>query len=284
MVNNLPDFLVVGPPRTGTTWLNKVLADCTNVFLPETKQLHFFDQHFEQGIDWYKEFFAAAPTDAVKGECTPDCIMDGNTLIRIMAELPHVKIVLIFRNPVERALSHYKIRRRSRKLGRDATFSECFESDPYLMQNSLYGEHLKALLSHFSASQVLVLDFQAMVQAPESLLETLAAFLGLKMKVPENYCFSHKLSEGLPPQANPFVERILLGARRLVRPAVEAIAPSAYGLLQRRYTQVRKWASRKEGVDDDSLSESQLRLLENDTEIFFRMIDREGVRYWTHSE
>ena len=67
---SLPSFFVIGPPRTGTTWLYEVLREHTVLPAP-TKETRFFDTHFHRGLDWYAAHFPSSTGDRMVGEVAP---------------------------------------------------------------------------------------------------------------------------------------------------------------------------------------------------------------------
>src|SRR5438874_897734 len=108
-VQRLPDFFVVGPPRTGTTWLQSVLSHHTT--LPTAKETRFFDLHFHRGLDWYRSYFDELTTDRAMGEVAPTYFASATARERIALAVPTAKIVCIFRDPVQRLISLYRLKR-----------------------------------------------------------------------------------------------------------------------------------------------------------------------------
>ena len=77
------------------------------VHMSRTKELHFFDRHFDRGPDWYSEQFAPRRRHKQVGETTPAYMYKPRARKRLIAQLPAARIVMILRNPVDRAYSHY---------------------------------------------------------------------------------------------------------------------------------------------------------------------------------
>lgn len=99
----LPNFLIPAPPKCGTTSLRNYLAQHPEVYA-YPKEIHFFDENWHRGIKWYEKHFK--PAKAV-GEKTPAYFFDRDVPERVKDVLPDVKLIFIFRNPVDRAYSHY---------------------------------------------------------------------------------------------------------------------------------------------------------------------------------
>ena len=110
--NVLPNFIGIGALRCGTTQLYKTLLSHPEVYLcPYRKELHFFDNNFKKGLDWYKKFFpkiSKAEKYKAIGEITPRYIYDKNTPLLISKVLPNARFILILRNPVDRIFFQYK--------------------------------------------------------------------------------------------------------------------------------------------------------------------------------
>ncbi len=113
----LPDFLIIGGQRCGTTSLYYYLTEQAGVCPASTKEVHFFDDHYGRGIDWYRAQF---PTRAFKhyieractwhfltGEASPYYLIHPHAPRRIARVLPNVKLIALLRNPIDRAYSHH---------------------------------------------------------------------------------------------------------------------------------------------------------------------------------
>ena len=122
----LPDFLVIGAMKSGTTALMDYLMKTPRVFTPKNpagryvKELHYFDNNVERGDRWYRTFFplrSALPDDGCAvGEGTPMYLFHPLVPGRVAARLPEARLIAVLRDPVERAFSHYK---QSVKLGHE---------------------------------------------------------------------------------------------------------------------------------------------------------------------
>ena len=107
--NAIPStFFVVGPPRTGTSWLHEVLRRHTNLPGP-TKETRFFDLHFQRGVKWYRGHFPNLRPDRLSGEVAPTYFASPDARRRIAQTVPTAKLIFIFRNPVQRVVSLYRV-------------------------------------------------------------------------------------------------------------------------------------------------------------------------------
>ena len=114
MHGQLPDFLGIGVQKGGTTTLQRLLEQHPDLFLPKQKELHYFSLHYGKGEAWYRQQFAAAAPQQRCGEITPYYVFHPQAPQRIHALLPQAKLILLLRDPVERALSQFA---HSRRLG-----------------------------------------------------------------------------------------------------------------------------------------------------------------------
>ncbi|HYC00542.1 MAG TPA: sulfotransferase [Candidatus Limnocylindrales bacterium] len=205
-----PDFLIIGPQRTGTTWLHANLREHPEIFLSEPKELYFFSRlksrdsaRFESDeLDWYLSFFdeplwhrlyrqwrtyrrhGRLYRPLARGEATASyAAMDDDLIAEIAAISADVKIIMMVRDPVDRAWSHAKkdlVRNRGRRMAdvADAEFQQFF-ADPYQLRCAQYEENLARWQAHFGAANVFVGSFDDVEGRPEELLARVTAFLGV---------------------------------------------------------------------------------------------------------
>jgi|SRR5690242_3518862 len=103
----LPHFLIIGAQRCGTTSLFEYLARHPDVAPPSAKELHFFDSEYHKGDAWYRERFPSLRNGFITGEATPYYIFHPHTPTRVRDWNSKVKLIVLLRNPVDRAYSHY---------------------------------------------------------------------------------------------------------------------------------------------------------------------------------
>jgi hypothetical protein len=109
----LPDFLIIGAQRCGTTYLHSLLAGHPDVTPALTKEVEFFDSHWHRGVAWYRTHFPALPRLSgggkapVTGEASPSYLFHPLAPERARAVVPEARIIVLLRNPVDRAYSHY---------------------------------------------------------------------------------------------------------------------------------------------------------------------------------
>jgi hypothetical protein len=172
----LPSFFIVGPPRTGTTWLHSLLSECA--WLPHpTKETRFFDKYFDRGLVWYASHYRKNATDRKIGEVAPTYFASSQARERIATVIPHAKIVCTFRNPVDRVWSLYRLKRAYGMIRWN--FDDALVRDPELMESSRYAFHLKEWIQAFGIDQVMVTTHDDIQADPQSYLDKLVDFIGV---------------------------------------------------------------------------------------------------------
>jgi hypothetical protein len=174
----LPDFIVIGPPRTGTTWLHGVLYH--RACLPDrTKETHFFDMFYYRGLQWYSAYFRGCADDAIAGEVTPTYFSLPQVRERIARDLPGCKIVCTLREPVARAWSWYRVLHREGRIRADFEDEILNGIEPQLREANRYAFHLRAWRERFGAANVGVFLYDDLAADPQGFADSLLGFLGL---------------------------------------------------------------------------------------------------------
>ena len=126
----LPSFLGIGVQRSATTWVHNCLKEHPGVYVPEEKELRFFDENYERGFAWYEKYFETSSEGQVVGEITPNYFNVPDALARISEHLPEVKLFVIFREPVSRARSAYRLLLDDKY--KNMTFRQAMDVDGYM--------------------------------------------------------------------------------------------------------------------------------------------------------
>lgn len=172
----LPSFFVIGPPRTGSSWLHGILIEHAWLSHP-TKETRFFDKHFHRGLGWYGSHYRGAAGDRRIGEIAPTYFASSEARERIARLIPQAKVVCTFRNPVDRVLSLYRLKRAYGLI--PWTFEEAMQRDPELMESSRYAFHLEAWKSALGQTQVLPTIYEDLERDPQTYLDTVTDFVGV---------------------------------------------------------------------------------------------------------
>jgi Sulfotransferase domain len=177
----LPNFLVIGAQRAGTTLLHGILQAHPEVFVPHRrKEIHFFDWYFDRGTAWYEKFFpdaSSASNYKAIGEVTPDYLFDPAVPQRIKDTLPHCRFLTILRNPVDRAFSWYLFCLRS--VAERRPVEQFLGEDETVLARGLYSEQLQRYFDLFPREGFLVLLLEELVQDSVTNFERIARFLEL---------------------------------------------------------------------------------------------------------
>jgi len=176
----LPNFLIIGAQKGGTTWLARRLEEHPDVFLSVEKELHFFNHRFDQGTAWYESQFAERSGQAMAGEATPGYLNHPEAPNRIKAVLgEEVKLIASLRHPVDRAYSafwHYTTRG---NIPAETDFYTFFqESDEFgIRSRGNYFAHLSRYFNCFPRENLLILIYERWKKDNQQALNESLAFL-----------------------------------------------------------------------------------------------------------
>jgi hypothetical protein len=107
----LPHFLIIGAAKAGTTGLHEHLASHPGLVPPSRKEVHYFDHHYHRPLRWYERKFPAG-VPGLRFESTPDYLFLPFVPRRVAHVLPGARFVVVLRDPVARAISHYHMQQR----------------------------------------------------------------------------------------------------------------------------------------------------------------------------
>jgi len=194
MTARLPDFLVVGGMRCGSTTLHKILKEHQQLYLPEQKELHFFDGYNPSLLDdlnAYRQLFSQANATQLCGEVTPDYLTTPQAFENISATFDNLKVIMILREPVARACSHFKlscasgfevlpfaqaINTETLRLTNRDKIADIFHS---YVERSLYFPQIKKFADRFGKENTHVVFLEELIKQPEVTLSKVWEFLGV---------------------------------------------------------------------------------------------------------
>jgi hypothetical protein len=186
----LPDAVLAGVPKAGTSALARWLGARSDVYLPPDKEVHFFDERRGNGVGWYREQFGAAPHGSLVLDATPTYALRDDWFADLAATLPEARIVVLLRHPVERLWSAYWYLRslglEPRRLER-AVDDELAGRDrlPYAhVASGVYPDVLDRVERHYPSSQVLVLLHDDLRSDPARVFDQTCDFLGIDRSRP----------------------------------------------------------------------------------------------------
>jgi hypothetical protein len=207
----LPDFLVLGAQKAGTTALYAYLRRHPQITGPSWKEVSYFDRHYARGEGWYRGNFPnlARTRRKLVGEASPSYLFHPLAPERVRTLVPGVRLVALVRNPVDRALSHYhhevalgrerlsfeealdaeeeRLRGEEERLRSDPRyFSREWWSHTYQARGR-YAEQLERWLAVFPREQLLIVPSEDLGADPEAAHGTVLDFLGASPHRLESY-------------------------------------------------------------------------------------------------
>jgi len=196
-----PDFVIIGTERGGTTSLyNYLLTEDSRIISALRKEIHFFDQHYYKGWTWYLSHFPVRKDDILSGEASPHYYFFPEAAQRVAQAIPNAKLIILLRNPIDRAYSHYQheVAMGYEKLSfedavnREVTVSNGIWKPRSLRANGvfqyvhfsylskgLYVEHLKPWLERIPSERFLILKSESFFSNPGDVLAGALHFLGM---------------------------------------------------------------------------------------------------------
>lgn len=205
----LPDFIIVGAQKAGTTSLYAYLSEHPQVLPSRTKEIHYFDLNYSKGTDWYRRRFISLPDRdprarqrLISGEASPYYLFHSLAASRIAETAPSAKLIALLRDPVARAYSHYQHNVRKGREPRpfsnaiadeiaggtgpeddvpdgDAARGGAHRHYSYLARGR-YAEQLERFLLEFPRDQILILKSEDLFENPQLVLPQVLRFLGIQ--------------------------------------------------------------------------------------------------------
>jgi len=197
----LPDAVILGAQKSGTSSLHSYLTQHRGVTAPLRKEVHFFDLNYARGERWYRAHFGRAGEPGLNLDSSPYYLFHPAVPQRLRATLPAAKLIVLLRDPVRRAYSHYW---HERDKGRESlSFEDAIDAEPgridavhsrlaegtldrshehqhfsYLARGR-YAEQLERWFAVFPREHFLILRFEDLVKDPLAVLNQALAFVGL---------------------------------------------------------------------------------------------------------
>jgi len=185
------DFIGIGAPKCGTTWLSAQLEAHPQIGFAPAKEVYFFAdtiarrlagkelRWFERGAGWYhQQFPARTGTVTCQGEFCPSYLYSADAATRILSYRPDIKLLVCLRPPVEMIYSWYWYNRNAVVTKLPDSFEKMMEN-PFLRDLGCYARHLKPYVEQFPAKNILVVEFEAMRSKPDEVRRMVYEFLGV---------------------------------------------------------------------------------------------------------
>lgn len=201
-LRRLPDLLIVGAQRCGTSSLYTYLGRHPHVTPSIRKEVEFFSTRFGEGVNWYRAHFPLKlSTRHLTFEATPDYLLHPLAAERAEALIPDARVIVMLRDPVTRAYSQYQ---HNRRLGNEPlSFAEALDAEPDRVNSEMerlasdptdqavnlrrfgyvargkYHEQIQRWMDFFPDDQLLVVRSEDFFEAPDLVFADVLAFLGL---------------------------------------------------------------------------------------------------------
>ena len=224
-----PDFVIVGTQRGGTTSLHAYLSTHPQVVTPATKELHFLTDRYERGLDWYLgQFPPELPPHVITGEATPYALFHPLSPRRLLEIAPAAKPIVLLRNPVDRAYSHFLLERsrgdetldftaaldaelerldgEEARLARDPAYVSHPHKHASYVARGEYAPQLERWFATFPREQILVVRSEDLYERSAEALTRVANFLTINPDVTIPFT-THNRTSG--PPLDPVIRRRL---------------------------------------------------------------------------
>lgn len=230
----LPNFLVIGAFKSGTTSLYQYLREHPDIFMSPIKETRYFaydetnPEH--QRIAWrafpvrtreeYEALFDEVRNEKAIGEASPQYLESGYAAEKIRSVIPDVKIIVSLRNPVDRAYSLYLMEVRSG--GEKRPFCKAIEDRKPRIIGARYFDDLKNYIELFGREKVKILLFEDLQQRVSDTMQSIYGFLGVDPNFRPDMKLKHNKG-GIPRSA--MVHRLLSPRNKRLKFALRALAP-----------------------------------------------------------
>lgn len=147
-----------------------------DLWVPPSKDIYFFDQHWDRGVGWYEAHFVEAPAGAVLGDISHDYLYSDAAASRIDELVPNARLLVFLRDPLRRAVSHLFQSRRNGTVS-SSSVELALEQNPGILDCSLYGKHLSRYRAAVEDGRLAVLYFEDLRDDPTRFAQELCAAL-----------------------------------------------------------------------------------------------------------
>jgi hypothetical protein len=158
----LPNFLICGAQKAGTTALYQYLDQHPDVFMSRPKETWFFDKNYDRGLEWFASHFEEHDGESAIGEATATTMSAPEAPARVATHLPQARRLFILRNPIERAYSQYHYFVYTGNAEADASFHEVIHDEQRafgqdMLRRGMYDKQLARFEEYFDRSKMKII-------------------------------------------------------------------------------------------------------------------------------
>ncbi len=291
-----PNFFIVGAARSGTTSLYEYLGRVPSVYMPTVKEPHYFapsvpeNNHISRFVTHDKTKYLSLYKDVKEeqaiGEASPSYLLDVDSPKAIHSIVPDARIIMILRDPIERAFSHYLMNVRERwetlpfydAIQKDYNRSHkgYFVSHLYV-ETGFYSTQVEQYLKTFGPSRVKILIFEEFIKDTEAAVKEVLKFLGLPSYVPRNVKIvynphSHPIDRG---QLGRRVSKMALRSKTATRAreGLRTVLPDSLWRIMRK-----KFLPFKDSLTQKVILETHGKpVMSHDARLFLQQLYRDDV-------
>lgn len=280
---NKPNLFIIGAPKAGTTFLFEKLKNCKDLFFPKLKELNYFSFSDLQERSYYKDykindldkylsFYRESENEKYLIDASVSYFTSEKAIKNLAEFNPDSKIIIILRNPIQRAFSHYQMDKRMGYASKDFKEYLLDKNDTHYheyIENSLYYKNIKMVRKYFSLENVLVLTLEEISDN----LNRLSIFLNLDLNSISKEELTEKINENKAPKN--FFGRVMQKNRNIVsilkifipKKITDLIKSPFYGVAQKEYISENEFLLTYE-------------LLEKDIEKLSLYLDIDLIEFW----
>lgn len=181
IVAKRPDFIVIGPGRTGSTLLYESFLEHPQIRMAkDIKETNFFNTYYKKGLKWYESFFDYASDGNYKyGEISNLYIFDSAVAARIAKDFPDMKIISILRNPIDRLKSVINFRKKTGQIPLDLSVQEYLMENPKILNEFKYFNLLSKFREVFPDKQIYFGFYEDLITNPNRFISDIFNFIGV---------------------------------------------------------------------------------------------------------
>lgn len=178
----LPNWVYLGPDKSGSTWLYDFFRWHPDAYVPQTKEMFYFDRYYHRGLEWYASYFEGAGTQQViRADISHDYLFEEAAAVRIAGDLPAADLVVCAREPIERAVSAFLYMKRQGRIAPAISFMEAVEGHAELLEHGMYARHLERFAAAGMGERKLhVLPFDDLKSDAQAFADRLSERFGLR--------------------------------------------------------------------------------------------------------